>query len=65
MPNRAELAIPAMRASTVAAAEDAWAKDAWLIVGICATGLILSLYLAVGAVPSDQIPTLIAQVPWG
>jgi hypothetical protein len=60
MPNRSELALPAIRSNSTATAE-----NAWLLVSVCATGAILSIYQAACAIPFDQMPTLIAQVPWG
>jgi hypothetical protein len=60
MPNRSELALPAVRSNASTTAE-----NAWLVVSVCATGAILSIYQAACAIPLDQVPTLIAQVPWG
>jgi hypothetical protein len=64
MPNRGELALPA-RLQGGATAQAASVQEAWLIVGICTTGALLSIYLAACAVPFAQVPMLIAQVPWG
>jgi hypothetical protein len=61
MPNRGELAIRVMHYDDGAPAE----ADAWLIVGMCAVGFLISTYLAVHCQPIADIPTLVAQYNLG
>jgi hypothetical protein len=61
MPNRAELAIRAMRRPDGAVGT----ADAWAVVGICTTGWMISAFLAAYSVSFDQVVMLIAQIPWG
>ncbi len=60
MPMRGELAAPASRLK-----DDTAAADIGAIIGFCLIGLAISIYLALGAQPFDQIPLLIAQYNWG
>jgi hypothetical protein len=62
MPNRGELAMPAVRAATGAAATAA-AADAWTIIGFCAIGWLMSIFAAVSALGFDAVPRLMAQFP--
>ena len=57
MPMRSELADPTTRSGDVAAVDD----GLWVVIGLCAIGLLLSINLAVYVEPVDQIPILIAQ----
>jgi hypothetical protein len=61
MPNRGELAIPARRLPSDAAAPD----DVLAIAGFCAIGWLMSIYVAVSSAGTDAIPWLMAQLPWG
>jgi hypothetical protein len=47
MPMRGELAAPIARIT-----DEAWDRDAWLVIAFCAVGLILSLWLAATSDPS-------------
>jgi hypothetical protein len=60
MPNRGELANPAMRAARTAAAA---ADDAWTIIGFCAIGWLMSIYAAVSSLGFDAVPRLMEQFP--
>jgi hypothetical protein len=62
MPNRGELAMPAVCAATGAAATAA-AADAWTIIGFCAIGWLMSIFAAVSALGFDAVPRLMAQFP--
>jgi hypothetical protein len=57
MPNRGELAVRVVRYDVDATAE----ADAWLILGFCAFGLLVSVFLAVHAQPITDIPALVVQ----
>jgi hypothetical protein len=59
MPNRGELAMPAVCAATGAAT----AADAWTIIGFCAIGWLMSIFAAVSALGFDAVPRLMAQFP--
>ncbi len=61
MPNRGELAIPAMRRQNSVAG----AADACVIVGICTTGWMVSAFLTAYSVSFGQVSALLAQIPWG
>jgi hypothetical protein len=54
MPNRGELAIPARPA-------DFGAKDAWMVIGFCAIGWLMSISLAASLLGSGALP----KFPWG
>jgi hypothetical protein len=64
MPNRGELATPAMRAarSTDKSAK-ADSREAWTIIGFCAIGWLLSIFAAVATLGANAVPGLMAQVP--
>jgi hypothetical protein len=64
MPNRGELAMPAVRAakSTDRSAK-AESGDAWTIIGFCAIGWLLSIYAAVATLGVDAVPRLMTQFP--
>jgi len=62
MPNRGELAIPAMRAAKPATAA-ASANDAWTIIGFCAIGWLISIYVAASSLGIDAVPRLMEQFP--
>jgi len=62
MPNRGELAMPAVRAAKTAAAT-ATANDAWTVIGFCAIGWLMSVYMAVSSLGFDAVPRLMAQFP--
>jgi len=62
MPNRGELAIPTRRPDSAAAAVPG---DAWPIVGFCAFGALMTIYMAVSFTAMDAVPRLLAQSPWG
>jgi hypothetical protein len=59
MPNRGELAKPIAHAAKAAAAAD----DAWTVIGFCAIGWLLSIYMAVSTLGFDAVPKLMAQFP--
>jgi hypothetical protein len=59
MPNRGELAKPAPPAAKTAAT----AEDAWTIIGFCAFGWLMSIYMAVSTLGADAVPRLMAQFP--
>ena len=61
MPNRGELAIPVVRAKT----ETASADGAWAIIGFCAIGWTLSIYMAVSHLGADAIARLMSQATLG
>jgi len=61
MPNRGELAVRVMQHDDGAAAE----ADAWLIIGMCAVGFLISIYLAVQCQPIAEIPLLVVQYNLG
>lgn len=64
MPNRGELATPAMRAAkSIDRSAEAESGDAWTIIGFCAIGWLLSIYAAVAALGVDAVPGLMAQFP--
>jgi len=52
MPNRRELAPLKRRPSTVAAAKP---SDAWPIVGFCALGFLMSVFVAVSSIGFDAM----------
>jgi hypothetical protein len=54
MPNRSELAIPAPPA-------DFGAKDAWMVIGFCAIGWLMSISLAASLLGAGALP----KFPWG
>jgi hypothetical protein len=54
MPNRGELAIPARPA-------DFGAKDAWMVIGFCAIGWLMSICLAASLLGAGALP----KFPWG
>jgi hypothetical protein len=60
MPNRGELAVRAVPPDSTAAE-----ADAWLIIGLCAIGFLISSYLAVHAQPLADLPTLVVQYNTG
>jgi hypothetical protein len=59
MPNRGELAFPAVRPTEGLATSD----DAWVVVGFCAIGWLLSIYAAVSNLGVDAVPGLMMQFP--
>jgi hypothetical protein len=59
MPNRGELAVPAMRAATAVPA----AGDAWTVIGFCAIGWLISIFAAISSLGLDAVPRLMAQFP--
>ena len=64
MPNRGELEYGAAQrnsAPTNAAADNA----AWAVVQLCTIGWLISVYFAVLSEPLDNVPALIAQLPFG
>lgn len=61
MPNRGELAVPALRSRDSAAG----ASDAWAVVCFCATGLTLSIYVAAHSLHFGQVQALIAAAALG
>ena len=67
MPNRGELAVPAMRTKRGAAMAGPTMldADAWTVIGFCAIGWHLSFYLAVSSMGADAMPDLLTQIPWG
>jgi hypothetical protein len=56
MPNRGELAIPAVHAASAATT-----ADAWTVIGFCAIGWLLSIYAAVSTFGIDALPRSMAQ----
>ena len=62
MPMRGELAAPTLRAISSNAADD---RQAWLLVGLCAIGVLAATCTALNFVPFDQIPMLVAQFNLG
>jgi hypothetical protein len=54
MPNRGELAIPARSA-------DFGAQDAWMVIGFCAIGWLMTISLAASLLGSGTLP----KFPWG
>jgi hypothetical protein len=58
MPNRGELAIPARQA-------DFGAQDAWMVIGFCAIGWLMSVGLAASLINSGAMQRLLSQFPWG
>jgi hypothetical protein len=64
MPNRGELAMPAVRAAR-RTAESAHAEsgDAWTVIGFCAIGWLLSIFAAVSTLGVDAVPRLMTQFP--
>jgi hypothetical protein len=61
MPNRSELAIPVRAAKPTTAA--ASANDAWAIIGFCAIGWLISIYVATASLGLDAVPRLMEQFP--
>jgi hypothetical protein len=61
MPNRGELAVRAIQYDNAATTE----ADAWLILGICAIGFLISICLAIHAQPLADIPMLVVQYNLG
>jgi hypothetical protein len=61
MPNRRELAIPAMRRRESVAGT----ADAWAVVSVCTTGWLVSAFLTAYSASFDTLMVLIAQIPWG
>jgi disulfide bond formation protein DsbB len=59
MPNRGELAMPVVRAAKA----QAESSDAWTIIGFCAIGWLMSIFLAVSTLGVDGVPRLMAQFP--
>jgi hypothetical protein len=57
MPNRGELAIPAVRAAKSAPNS----RDAWTVIGFCAVGWLLSICAAIFTFGVDAVPRLMAQ----
>jgi hypothetical protein len=57
MPNRSELAIAARQA-------DFGAQDAWMVIGFCAIGWLMSVGLAASTIHSGAFSKLISQF-WG
>ena len=53
MPNRGELAIPARSANF-------GAQDAWMVIGFCAIGWLMSISLAASLLGSGALP----KFPW-
>ena len=49
MPNRVELAIPARSA-------DFGARDAWMVIGFCAIGWLMTISLAASLLGSEALP---------
>jgi hypothetical protein len=60
MPNRSELAMPAVRAANGATAASG---DAWTIIGFCTVGWLISIFAAVSSLGFDAVPRLMAQFP--
>ena len=58
MPNRSELAAPAARVAAKTTVE-----DAWMVIGFCTIGWLISIYAAVSALGVDAVPRLMAQFP--
>jgi hypothetical protein len=54
MPNRGELAIPARSA-------DFGAQDAWMVIGFCAIGWLMTISVAASLLGSGTLP----KFPWG
>jgi hypothetical protein len=54
MPNRRELAIPARSA-------DFGAQDAWMVIGFCAIGWLMTISMAAALLGSGALP----KFPWG
>ncbi len=72
MPNRSELAVPAMRGRNGSATASAVKSggvlpdsEAWTIIAFCAIGWLMSFYLAVSTVGVDAFPGLMSQIPMG
>ena len=61
MPNRGEIAVPALRSRNSAAG----ARDAWAVVCFCAIGLTMSIYVAAHALHLGQVHALIAAAALG
>jgi hypothetical protein len=61
MPNRGELALRHVPVPDSTAAD----ADAWLIIGLCAVGFLISAYLAFHAQPLADLPTLVVQYNFG
>lgn len=59
MPNRGELAMPAARATR----SNATPSDAWTVIGFCAIGWLLSIYVVASTLGIDAVPRLMAQFP--
>jgi len=59
MPNRGELAMPAMRAAKTATASN----DAWTIIGFCLIGGLISIYVTTASLSIDAVPRLMEQFP--
>jgi len=57
MPNRGELAIPAVRAAKSAPTSG----DAWAVIGFCAIGWLLSICAAISTFGVDAVPRLMAE----
>jgi len=65
MPNRAELATPAMRARSAVKPGANADTEAWTIVAFCTIGWLMTLYFALATSGADSFPRLLAQIPWG
>jgi hypothetical protein len=61
MPNRSEVAVRAMLPNYDAADKD----GIWTIAALCVIGALVSICFAACFQSVDDLPTLIAQVPWG
>jgi hypothetical protein len=61
MPMRGELVVPAMRSGSGAEIDN----GAWIVVGFCALGWLVSIYFAASYPSIDGIPDLMAQFPYG
>jgi hypothetical protein len=59
MPNRGELAIPAVPAAKAATASN----DAWTIISFCVIGWLISIYVATASLGIDAVPRLMEQFP--
>ena len=59
MPNRGELPVPAARA----AAKTPQAGEVLTVIGFCAIGWLMSIFLAVSAVGVNAVPRLLTQFP--